>query len=445
MDQTNQSEWASTSSSPTAGFPPIPPVPSPLSGPVTDPERIESIDVLRGVAVLGILLLNIQAFAMISAAYMNPTATGELTGINYWVWYFSHLLGDQKFMSIFSMLFGAGVVLMTSRSEQRTGRSAAVHYKRMGWLILFGFLHAHLFWYGDILYSYGMCGLVVYLFRRMRPMTLIILGMIALVVPNLVNLGFYGLYQILPAEAQEQWYEQQLVSWAPTPEQAQQEIDAYRGGWLDQVPPRSFMAAMFQTFMLAAWIGWRAGGLMLIGMALYKSNVFSAARSYGFYITMAVVGLFVGLVLTMGQIALNEANNWPAMQSMYTYYIVHYWGSFAQSLGYIALVMLFCKSGVLGLLQSALAAVGRMALTNYLMQTIICTTIFYGHGFGYYGHLDRVEQLGVVAAVWIVELIWSPIWLKYFRFGPFEWLWRTLTYWKLQPLRRTRAAQSVSE
>ena len=122
---------------------------------VPEADRIQSIDVLRGFALLGILVMNIQSFSMIEAAYGNPTAYGSLEGANYWVWLLSHVMADQKFMTIFSMLFGAGIVLMTSRQEETSGRSAAVHYRRMGVLAIFGMLHAYLFWYGDILFGYA--------------------------------------------------------------------------------------------------------------------------------------------------------------------------------------------------------------------------------------------------------------------------------------------------
>ena len=138
---------------------PVPPAP------VDAPERIAPLDTLRGFALLGILVMNIQSFSMISAAYNNPTAYGDLSGANWWVWLLGHLLADQKMYGIFSMLFGAGILLMTSRAEER-GSSLGLHYRRMMWLILFGLLHAHLLWPGDILYTYGMCGLLVYLFRR---------------------------------------------------------------------------------------------------------------------------------------------------------------------------------------------------------------------------------------------------------------------------------------
>ncbi len=150
--------------------------------PVSERERIFTLDVLRGFAVLGILPMNIQDFSMPGAAYLNPTAYGDLHGANYWVWLLSHLLADEKFMTIFSMLFGAGIFLMTSRIEAAGQPSAALHYRRMGWLVLFGLLHAYLLWSGDILFSYGVCGLLVFLFRKWRPRTSLIVGALSLAV-----------------------------------------------------------------------------------------------------------------------------------------------------------------------------------------------------------------------------------------------------------------------
>ena len=408
--------------------------------PVGETERIGSLDVLRGIALLGILLLNIQSFAMPGSAYVNPSSYGDFTAANYWVWFFTHLLGSQKFVSIFSMLFGAGVILMTTRAEQRSGHSAGVHYRRMMWLIIFGLVHAHVLWYGDILFAYGVCGLIVFLLRKMRPVWLITIAAILVVIPYLLNLGFYGIYHAIPEQGQEQWAEGMAASWAPSDEIIQDELSSYRGGWLEQMSHRAPMAVMFQTFMMLIWLGWFAGGMMLLGMALFKTGVLSAARSNSFYIIMAGICIPIGLALTLSQVYLLEANDYPMFEGMFVYMIPHGIGAIVQSLGYVALVMLLFKAGALGWLQRALADVGRMALTNYLLHTIICTTIFYGHGFGQFGHFSRVEQLITVIIIWIVQLILSPNWLNYFRFGPFEWLWRTLTYWRPQPLRRAQPA-----
>src|SRR5438270_1604645 len=158
-------------------------------GAVAESERIASIDVLRGFALLGILVMNIQSFAMVGAVYDNPTADGELKGANFLVWLLSHLLADQKFISIFSMLFGAGIILLCQRAEASGAKPARLHYRRMGWMILFGLLHGYLLWYGDILYAYGMCGLFVYLFRRKSPRTLISFALVLAIIGSLAAIA----------------------------------------------------------------------------------------------------------------------------------------------------------------------------------------------------------------------------------------------------------------
>ena len=158
-------------------------------GPVTETERIVPMDVLRGFALLGILVMNIQSFAMVGYVYDNPTAYGDLNGANFLVWLLSHLLADQKFLSIFSMLFGAGIVLIWQKAEGSGARPTRLHYRRVGWMILFGLLHAYLLWYGDILYTYGMCGLFVYLFRRSSPRTLVLSSLALATIGSLIAIG----------------------------------------------------------------------------------------------------------------------------------------------------------------------------------------------------------------------------------------------------------------
>jgi uncharacterized protein len=336
-------------------------------------------------------------------------------------------------MSIFSMLFGAGIVLMTSRAEATGRGSASVHYRRMGWLILFGLLHAHLLWYGDILYFYGMCGLAAWLFRKLPAWILIPVGLALILMGTLISLGL----GVLMSQAPPEQLQGQMQGWAPDTEMIQKELDAYRGGWLDQAAHRSILALVFETIVFVFFISWKAGGLMLVGMGLYKLGVFSARLSTGVYIGLAVLGYGIGLPAIAYGIGENETHGWTMMYSQWGAGMqFNYWGSLFVALGHISVVMLLCKASSLSAITRPLAAVGQMALTNYLMQTIICTTIFYGHGFGLYGSVDRPVMMAVVAGVWAVQLIWSPLWMARFRFGPFEWLWRTLTYWKLQPIRR---------
>jgi len=408
------------------------PVPAATVGPLGQQERIVSIDVLRGFAVLGILIMNIQAFAMIDAAYFNPTAFGDLTGLNFWVWLLGHLLADQKFMSIFSMLFGAGICLMAARADA-TGRSAAgLHYRRMFWLILFGLLHAHLLWYGDILYLYGVCGLVVYLFRKLRPGWQIALGIVSLGVVSVLWILFGLSMAVWPPEAMQEF----ALDWQPPPAAVADEVQIYQGGWLDQMAHRTEAALEFETFVMLIWGGWRAGGMMLIGMGLFKLGVFSATRSRRFYIGLVATALLIGLPVVGYGVHRHLAASWDVKYSFFLGVQFNHWASVVVSLGWVGLIMLICQRGILTRLRRTLAAVGQMALTNYLLHTLICTTLFYGHGFGLFGRVERVGQIVIVVAIWLLQLLLSPLWLNRFRYGPFEWLWRSLTYLKLQPMRR---------
>ena len=398
------------------------------AGPVVQKARIDSIDVLRGFALLGILAMNIQLFAMPGAAYSNPTAYGDLNGANLYVWVGSRLFADQKFMTIFSMLFGAGIVLMAGRAEQ-SGNATRVHYRRMGWLLLIGLAHAHLLWAGDILFLYAVCGMLVYPLRRQSPRLLLAAGTAVVAVGSAAYfLGGISL-PYWPEEALRGFVDE---SWQPTQPVIDAEVAAYRGGWLDQAPVRSEQALVFETVVIAVWGGWRAGGLMLIGMALFKLGVFSAQRSGRFYGALIAVAALLAIPVESYGVVLDFRYGWTPW-SFFHGSQFNYWPSIAVSLGYIGVVMLVCRNAALRQVTRPFATVGQMALSNYLLQTVICTTIFYGHGFGLFGSVERLGQFGVVVAVSAVQLIWSPLWLARFRFGPAEWVWRSLTYGARQP------------
>jgi uncharacterized protein len=399
--------------------------------PAAQPQRIPSLDVLRGFALLGILVMNIQSFSMIEAAYMNPAAYGDLTGVNRWVWKASHLLADQKFMTLFSLLFGAGVVLMTQKIEASGRSSAGAHYRRMLWLLVFGLVHAYGFWYGDILVSYALCGMVVFLLRKRKPSVLAVIGIVALTVPSLL---FY-----LTGSSTAYWppetIEELRVDWNPESWRVAWELGVYRGGWQEQMAHRLPTAVKLQTMVLLVWFGWRAGGLMLIGMALLKWGVLSAERSKALYVSMVLAGFGLGLTLTALGIERNFAANWSVEYSLFHGMQFNYWGSLLAASGYLGAIMLVQQSTGFMRARRALAAVGRMAFTNYLAQTLICTTIFYGHGLGLFGSVQRWQQALVVLAIWSLQISWSALWLRHFPQGPLEWLWRALTYMRMPPMR----------
>ena len=400
--------------------------------PVESAQRIKSIDVIRGFALLGILMMNIQSFGLIDAKYMNPMAQGEITGLSYYCWWFAHVFFDTKFMAIFSLLFGAGIVLMWERAKAKGQKSTGLHYRRMFWLLLIGLLHAHLLWYGDILVTYALCGMLVYWLCGLKSRWLIPIGVLLLTIGSAISLmtGF-------SMQFMDETDKLELVAgWTPSLEQVEEDLAIHRAGWLEQLPHRSAAALMMETFLFLFLFVWRAGGLMLIGMGLFKLGVFNASRSARFYIAGALLGFTIGLPLVLLGVHYHNANDWRLEYSFFSGTQFNYWGSIFISLAYICIVASFSRLGVWSWLRDSLAAVGQMALTNYLAHTIICTTIFYGHGLGWYGYLSRIELISIVLVIWAVQLILSPIWLKRFRFGPFEWLWRSLTYWKLQPMRR---------
>ena len=403
------------------------------AAPVTGAERIETLDVLRGFAVLGILVMNIQAFANIGAAYMNPLALGQPSLGDWIIWTTSHVVADSKFMTLFSLLFGSGIVLFADHAMARGHGAASLHYRRMFWLWVIGMVHAYVFWYGDVLVAYATCGAIAFLFRKCRPRTLFIVAGISLLLPALFALGFRAVVEILPPEALEGMNE----SWAPSAEVIQEEVDAYRGNWLEQMPQRAAASAVMQVFVFWFGAGARIGALMLIGMALYRLGVVTGARDRRLYQRLIVVGGSLGLVLIVLGLLHNHYCHFDLIESMFLGSQFNYWGSLGLAAGYLGLIALMVQDGSLPGLRRRLGAAGRMALSNYLGQTLIFTTVFYGHGLGLYGQVERWQQVLMVLAVWALQLWVSPWWLQRFRFGPAEWAWRSLTYAKLQPLRRS--------
>lgn len=422
-------------------------------GPVESADRISVIDSLRGVALLGILSMNIYFFSMPGLAYFSPKAYGGAEGMNLLVWAITNVFCNLKFMAVFSMLFGAGFLIMSERAEKKDVAVGPFYYRRTLWLLVIGLIHSYLIWIGDILVAYSVCGLLLFLFRRFTARKLMISAVIVLSIGLLTTTS--GVLFFNFARTQSELYEK-AVQASEKPEDLQvemheawteiktemfthgddieEEVEAYRGGYLDILVFRIPRVIEMQTMAIPFYLLWRAGGLMLLGMSLLRRGILSGERSKGFYLRMMVLGYALGLPLTVYDSYFLYTHEFDQIYKIGLPF--NYVGSIAVALGHIGLVMLVCKSGWLRSLMDRLAAVGRMALTNYLMQSILCTTFFYGYGFGFYGHLERATLFLVVFTVWILQLVYSPIWLRHFRFGPAEWLWRSLTYWKVQSFRR---------
>ena len=416
-------------------------------------KRVVSIDVLRGVAVLGILAMNIYAFAMPFQAYTNPLLGGGQDRASMATWFFTHLAFDQKFMPVFSMLFGAGLVLMWQRAGERP--MGSLWFRRQFWLLVMGALHGYFLWFGDILANYAVLGMAIYPLRRATPRTLLMVGTLLLLLgmPISTVMGYHAADMASTARSLEarqeagkpmsdkgrklvaQW-QQMRPMMAPTEEDIERNIEVHRGGYWQIVQHRAPMTLMMQTSGLF-FIGiWRMGALMLIGMALMKLGVFSAARSDVFYRRLAAIGYGVGLPVVVVSCFQLAENRWDALYMQQQGLHWNTVGGVLVALGHVAIVMLICRHRRWPSLQARLEAVGRMALSNYLLHSIVLTMVFYGYGLGLYGQVDRPLQLVFVAAMWALQLWWSPLWLGRWRFGPAEWLWRSLTYRRRQPMRR---------
>ncbi len=383
--------------------------------------RIRSLDILRGVGVLGMLAVHIQLFAFPSLARWNPTAYGDFTGLNWWVWLATSLLADGKFITIFAMLLGVSIVMLAGEGGDPGIPAWRTHMRRMLVLLVLGLLHAHLLWFGDMLVPLALSGAVVFFARRISPAKLLVLGGLAFATASVLSFALTWSTARSDPTALAAWRAQ----WTPRPEVINLEIAQYRGGWLEQMAQRVPAALETEIIAFVTRLLWQMTGLMLMGMALFKLGVLSAVRSRGFYLRMAGFGFGTGLLLIALGLRRSVAMGWDLLDFVLVSQQLHYWGDLSVALGWVALVMLLCQRA--WPLRSV-EAVGRMALTNYLLQSVICTTIFYGHGFGLFGRVDRAGQLAIVVGIWVFQLLASVAWLRYFAVGPVEWLTRWLVF-----------------
>jgi uncharacterized protein len=383
--------------------------------------RIRSLDVLRGVGVLGMLAVHIQLFAFPSLARWNPTAYGDLGGLNWWVWLATSLLADGKFISIFAMLLGVSIVMQSGRGGDRAMSAWRAHVRRMTALLGLGLLHAYFIWYGDMLVPLALCGTIVFPVRRLSPRWLLVLGGLVFTAGSALSLALTWSTAQSDPVALASWREH----WTPRPAVVALEIAQYRGGWTEQMAHRVPAALETETVTFITNLFWQMTGLMLIGMALFKLGVLSAARSRVFYLRMGTLGFGGGMLLISLGLWRSFATKWDLLDFTLISQQLHYWGNFFVALGWTALVMLLCQHGWP---LRPVAAVGRMALSNYLLQSVLCTTIFYGHGLGLFGRVDRAGQFAIVVGVWTFQLLASSAWFRYFAVGPVEWITRWVVY-----------------
>ncbi|MCP5099126.1 MAG: DUF418 domain-containing protein [Chloroflexi bacterium] len=419
-------------------------------------QRIVAIDVLRGFALLGILLMNMSSFAM-PLAYSNPTVYGGNDIWNRLVFDLSYIFANQKMMALFSMLFGASVMLVTQNIERKGKSPFRYHYIRNIWLLAFGFLHAVLLWSGDILMVYAACSFVLYWFRKLSPKWQFGLGLTIFLLPVLSNF-FVGnsIQSLTPIDRQ---YLQSDTAVSKT--DIAEELAYFRGSYAPQFAyrlgigsaddysyesnepynePYTDVQSLLELDAVIDYSG-RAFGMMLIGMAFYSWGILLGKRSEAFYKKMAAFGFGLGIPVAMFGLFQLIARDWDALYASSYGLIPNHIATPLIASGYIALIMLWSRSSTFNKLRTRFAAAGRMALTNYISQSFISTFIFYGFGFGLFGYLDRVQQFMVILFIWAVQLMFSSWWLSYFQYGPLEWGWRTLSRWEWQPLWKKKITQ----
>lgn len=422
--------------------------------PLQNTDRIQSLDVMRGIVLFGILLMNINGFGL-AKAYDDPTVSGGSEGWDLITWITTNLLFEGTMRGLFSLLFGVGMFVLLDRLEKRGAgiEAANIYFRRLTWMLIFGLVHGYLLlWVGEILYNYALMGFLVFSFRNLAPKKLII---IAVVLFSLGALWTYSDYknsvklvsdvemaktykaQGKPltrelTEANQKWQEMQ---WKKSPEYVAFHNENMHKGYFDVV---SFLGPTNNNFNehdSYRYDLWDVLSMMLLGIAFFKLKILTAEKSYRFYLIMVLIGYGIGLSVNYYEIKTIMDSNFSFLGFSKSY-LTYDLGRVTVSVGHIGMIMLFCKTPILMWLKNRLAAVGKMALTNYVMHSIICMIVFTGVGFGLFGELQRHELLYVVFSIWIFQLIISPIWLKYYYFGPLEWGWRYLSYLRKYPFKK---------
>ncbi|MEQ1818821.1 MAG: DUF418 domain-containing protein [Terricaulis sp.] len=403
--------------------------------PVEAEQRIKTLDVLRGLAILGILAVNAPFFSAPWQTAVNPTLEPlAINDANAWSWFVPHVFFEVKFITLFSLLFGASLFLVGGeRSDLERGK---VLRRRLFWMLIFGIIHGAAIWFGDILTVYAISGFIMLFARSWRPRTLLITGGVL----YLLLCGFAalsaGAVTLISANSVE---ELRLQVWAPVAESVDATIAAFGGSFSESLNANFDAWKAFLPFEIFNTVP-RTIALMMIGLGLFKIGFLSGKSPVAAYALGIAVGA-VALAIVAYQATLNSAAGFEFVHMQTRGALVNPALSILISLGYASALILCVKSGALTFLTNALAPVGQMAFTNYIAQSVIMTAIFYGgRGLGLYGEVERDSLMGIVLGVWALQLVWSPLWLSRFKTGPLEWAWRRLSYGKALAIRKAVAA-----
>jgi uncharacterized protein len=399
---------------------------------------------------MGILAMNIVAFAMPFQAYMNPAAFGSQSAADYVSWAFNFVLIDGKMRGLFSFLFGASMLLVIERAAAAGRSGARVHYARMAWLLVFGLIHFAIIWFGDILAGYAQVGMIAYLFHRLPPKALTTWAVGLLVFQTLlfagVALATFYLQEAVALQAASdpgadsdlamQWEQLRGQFGVPTEQALATKMAMFQGGYLPIAEHR--LGKLFEPFLNSLFFGWETLAYFLFGMGLLKNGFFRGEWVAARYKRLVVIGYGIGIpaYLALAYVLYSDGFSVPMVLAV----------GMAATTPFRPLMVIATASLIIlltrrrgGCLVQRIAAAGRAAFTNYLGTSVLMTTLFYGYGLGLYGALSRIELWAVVIAMWALMLLWSKPWLERFRYGPFEWLWRSLSRGRAERLRREPA------
>ena len=403
--------------------------------------RIQSIDVLRGFALLGLLSMNIISFSMPNIAYYNPTVVMADAPLNMPIFSLMYVMADQKFMGIFSLLFGASTLLILQSSKKASISEIKLHFSRNFWLIIIGFLHGLLLWEGDVLLIYGLCALVLYFLKDFKPAILFFAGLFLFLTPVAYNLVMGWLVLHLD-QSSTIWLQNY---WSPPLHVLTQDIRLFQGDYMNQLNYRIEGSEQQYTDndgygfhglgQLVDFFG-RSIGMMLIGMAAFQKGVIGDLKPSIFYLNMCLLGFAIGIPLAILGLVTFHHYDFEANYSLFLGRIPNHFATLFIVTGYVGAITLWCRTKTLRWLQNSLAAVGKMALTNYVAQTVIAGFVFYGFGLGLYGQVNRLELLLIMLAIWSLQIVGSVIWLRCYIYGPVEWIWRSLSYGRVAKIQR---------
>lgn len=427
--------------------------------------RLHILDALRGVALLGILLMNILWFGMPEQAVEDLRVRGEFNGPNYRSWWIIEVFFHGTMRGMFSLLFGASTILILEQYAFKTSLDSAAEFfsRRLIVLFVFGLFNAYLLlWPGDILYTYALAGMFILPFYRLPVKRLLIIAGIVMVLFSIkqswskqkpvrmkaaADMALTADTTVAPLNAAQK---ADIETWQSFEHEHsvehkrmvdEDQIACTQGDFWTFFAYSASISYFLETDFVYNFFFLDAFSFMLIGMALYRLGVLTGKRSKLFYLLLSFIGFLIGFPIyylaasakvTYGFDPYSLAVNHPL--------VLEQFGRLGLTLGYVGLLNLLFQLPLTSWLTQLLSPVGRLAFTNYLLQSIIGGLLFSGFAFGLFNKLERFELYYVVGAIWVFQLLFSHVWVRIFTIGPFEWLWRSATHWKWQKFERVKAS-----